>query len=118
MQRLFPTSLKLVAQGTNVCSISSLPKPFSIEVRVSGQVRRRAITKLRRAVILGPGATDVSGFDATSLPILAHAIFAGAFVPTGGGDLASNSRGALARADRERHCEHCDHHLNLEGMGG
>ena len=98
----------------NLASLPKQRKEFAIEVRVSGQVRRRAVAELRGAVILGSGATDVTGFDATSLPLLADAIFAGALVPTGGDDLASDSRGAHARADRERRSDHRDHNLNLE----
>ena len=98
----------------NLAALPKQRKEFAIEVRVSGQVRRRAVTELRGAVVLGPGATDVAGFDATSLPLLADAIFAGALVPTGGDDLASDSRGAHARAYRERRSDHCDHSLNLE----
>ena len=75
----------------NLASLPKQRKEFPIEVRVSGQVRRRAVTELRGAVILGPGATDVTGFDATSLPLLTDAILAGALVPTSRDNLAPNS---------------------------
>ena len=102
----------------NLAALPKQRKEFAIEVGVSGQVRRRAVTELRGAVILGPGATDVTGFDATSLPLLADAIFAEALISTSRDNLASNSRGAHARADRERRSDHRDHNLNLQRMKG
>ena len=88
---------------------SSLPTPSSAEIWVSGQERRRAVTKLCGAIILGSGATNKSGFDATSLPIFADAVFAGAVLSSGGTDLASNNRNSHARGYRVRSSDHRDH---------